>query len=87
MDSKQRIFFFFGGGGGGGSSAVYGVLLLGQGCCSFSQYNLQGRMLDYNVMRYQTRLHIWNYRFTLANILYSVRVQYLLSIHSWDSRP
>ena len=38
VDSKQRISF-------GGSGAVYGILLLGQGCCSFNQYNLQGRML------------------------------------------
>ena len=27
------------------SSAVHGILLLGLGCCSFNQYNLQDRML------------------------------------------
>ena len=39
VDSKQRISF-------GGSSVVYGVLLLSQEYCSFSQYNLQDRMLQ-----------------------------------------
>ena len=29
----------------GGSYAVYDILLHGQGCCSFNQYNLQDRML------------------------------------------
>ena len=38
VDSKQQISF-------GGSGAVYGLLLFCQGCCSFSQYNLQDRML------------------------------------------
>ena len=37
VDSKQRILF-------GGFSVVYGILLLGQECCSFNQYNLQDRM-------------------------------------------
>ena len=38
VDSKQGISL-------GGSFAVYGILLHGQGCCSFNQYNLQDRML------------------------------------------
>ena len=38
VDSKQQILFW-------GSSAVYGILILGQGCCRFNQYNLQNRML------------------------------------------
>ena len=29
-----------------GSGAVYGILLLGQECCSFNQYNLRDRMLQ-----------------------------------------
>ena len=37
VDSKQRIPF-------GGSGAVYGILVLGQGCSSFNQYNLQDRI-------------------------------------------
>ena len=36
--SKQRILF-------GVSSAVYGILLHSQVCCSFTQYNLEDRML------------------------------------------
>ena len=41
VDSKQQISFW-------GSNAVYGILLLGQGCCSFNQYNLQDGMLQLN---------------------------------------
>ena len=37
-DSKQRISF-------GGSGAVCGILLFGQACYSFNQYNLQDGML------------------------------------------
>ena len=39
VDSKQGISFR-------GSSFVNGLLLPGQGCCSFNQYNLHDRMLQ-----------------------------------------
>ena len=39
VNFKQRISFW------GSIAVLYGILLLGQGCCNFNQYNLQKRML------------------------------------------
>ena len=40
--------------------------------------------VDDNPMCWQTKLHTWDYHITLINMLYLVRVQYLLFFHSWD---
>ena len=82
VDSKQRISF-------GGSSVVVMVLQFQSiktykiGC--FDWILIQPCTEVDNAMCWETHLHTCYYHITLVNMLYSVRVEYLISIHFWDS--
>lgn len=66
-----------------GSSLWVYLVVVNQGCCRSSQYNLLDRslQLDANIIMNQ----IYVLFTTLVNFTFLSRDQYLPSIHSWDS--
>ena len=68
-----------------GSSVRVCLVVLKQGCCGSSQYNLPDSMLRFDANATLNQSYVLF--ITLVNISYQSGDQYLPSLHSWDSSP